>query len=219
MAPSEPNPVTPPPAPPAVPASEGAAPPTQAPAGFVPQADFEREQLRARTFQGEADRLKAQLAAPPAPQEAPAGTPQAGPGFDPEAFRANLLRDVVGVTQLTQTAANLRQKYPHADPAIFDRIDQYGSADALALAVMDSHARVASILDQHTDVAAVEARIRAEYEARYGGTGTPPSGGSTTPNGDPTPAQLNAMSAAEWDALEQRSPGVIDRVLRSSAAQ
>jgi hypothetical protein len=209
------QPVTEATAPSPTPAPEGSGSGDAGAEGFVPLADFEFEQARARAFQGEADRLKAQLAAsaPPPPKDE-----DASGGFDPDSFRRSLLQDVVSVSQIAQAAPALRSQFPHADPAIFADLSAYGSVDALRVVAENSHRRVAEAVAASTDRSAIEAEVRAEYEAKYGqGAGTPQSGASTAQAGDPSPEQLNSLTMDEWNALEERDPGVIKRVLRSVA--
>jgi hypothetical protein len=174
-------------------------------------SDLEREQARTRAFQAEADKAKAELAAA---KPGDAGGEAGGSGFDPDKFRRELLQDVVGVTQLTQAAVTLKEKYPHADPALFGQLDEFGSVDALRVAVEDSHNRVATAIT--ASGADIEAKVRAEYEEKFGKlAGTPSTGASAQQAGDPTVAQLNAMSVQEMNEIEKKDPGVIDRVLRS----
>lgn len=116
---------------------------------------------------------------------------------------------------MSQTAASLKAEFPNADPALFspERLSQFGSPEALRYEVEDSHRRVAAILQ--AERAVIEAKVREEMAASVGNVagaaGTPPVLG-----GDPTPAQVAAMSPAEMDALEAANPGVIDRVLRAA---
>jgi len=137
-------------------------------------------------------------------------------GFDPDAFRQSLLRDVSGVISMTSTAAALKAEFPNADPSLFapEKLSQFGSPEALRFEVEDSHRRVAAILDaQRTEI---EAKVREEMAAA---TGSPAGAGGTppVPGGDPTPAQLVAMTPAEMNALEAVNPGVLDRVLRAAS--
>jgi hypothetical protein len=197
----------------------GASAGPQTPEGFVPLAQFEQEQARSRSFQAEHDRLKTQLAVASkgATPAAEAATPEeGGKGFDPEAFRRELLRDVLQVNGLQTAANNLKTEFPNADPALFgsDSITGFGSVDALRLAAMDSHSRISEV------IAAKEKEIEDRFKAQYAGSGEAgsPSGGSTQGvAGDPTPEQLARMTPSEWDALEDKTPGIIQRVLRSAS--
>jgi hypothetical protein len=177
--------------------------------------DLEREQARARAFQGEADKLKAELASQQKPEGNAAGDGD-GLGFDLDSFRRRVLQETVAATQVAQAAAALRAKFPHADSVLFNDLASYGSEDALRVAVEDSHNRVASIIE--AQVAEKVSAARAEMEQKYGGgsAGTP-SGGSTDPSGDPSAEAVLAMDMDELNALEARSPGVFDRILRSAA--
>lgn len=192
--------------------------PTPAPAapvvpeGYVPAAEVEkaREEAR-RRYQSELDRAKAEAERLKAAQSAASGEKDGGAsGFDPDAFRQSLLRDVSSVLTLNQTVAQVRAEFPHADPALFspDRLSQFGSSDALRLAAEDSHRRVTAILD--AERAAMEAKLREELAAASGGS-SGPSGGSSPPvTGDPTPEQLAAMPFSEYVKLPEE---VIDRVM------
>jgi len=183
------------------------------PEGFVPRSEFEKEQARSRAFQAEKDRLAAQLAAAnPAP---PAGDPPTPLGFDPDEFRRTLMRDVTGAARLVRLAETLRGQYPDADSGLFDRSHEFASPEAFQLAVMESHDRVSSV--RGDERAKTETRIRAEYAASGFGPPTPPTGGNTPTDGDPTPEAFARMSDAEWNALEAKSPGLIKRVLSAAA--
>lgn len=186
---------------------------TQTHEGFVPQADLEREQARARSFQSDLDRAKAELVTlKAAPTTEPVTTPKGEEGFDPVAFRRSLLADTASVLAMTQAVGDLKTAYPHADPSIYERLADFGNPDALRLAVEDSHNRVASAIDEGRT--ALETGLRQEFESKYG-AGTP-AGASTVPAGDPTIAQLNAMSLNELREFEKAHPGVAERVLRSN---
>jgi len=181
----------------------------ETPEGFVPRSEFEKEQARSRAFQAEKDRLAAQLAAASPPP--PPGEPKTDLGFDPDEFRRSLMRDVTGAARLVRLAETLRGQYPDADSGLFDRSHEFASPEAFQLAVMESHDRVASVRGDEREK--TEARIRAEFAAKGFGPPSPPTGGTTPKDGDPTPEALARMTNAEWDALEAKSPGLIKRVL------
>lgn len=190
------------------------------PEGFVPVAEVEaaREEAR-RRYQGEKDRLEAELArmkaesATPAAPAASAGQPK---GFDPEAYRAALLRDVSATLSLTTAAQQLRAEFPHADPALFtpDGLTQFSTPDALRFAVQDSHARVAAILE--AERSKIREELVAEVAQRYGSGGgaAGATGGPAGIPGDPTPQQLAAMPLDEFNAVD---PEVVARVLRGAS--
>lgn len=187
------------------------------PQGFVPVAELESERQRAREFQSRYDQLVASSAGNGGAGSA--GESDGGAtGFDPEAFRASLLKDVYGVNQMVQATTTLKAEFPHADPALFtpDRVAQFRSPEALRFAVEDSHRRVATILD--SEKAAIEQRLRDELAGGNpppgGPPGAPPIGG-----GDPTAEQLLALPMDEWEALEIANPGVLDRVLAGAESQ
>jgi hypothetical protein len=184
------------------------------PEGCVPAAQVEeaREEAR-RRYQSENDRLKVELARLQSGGAGkPAGTPEGeSKGFDPDAFRATLLRDVSGVLTLSQSAATLRAEFPHADPAIFtpDGLTQFSTPEALRFAVEDSHRRVAVILD--AEKAKLREELVAEIAQKYPEAGAGAgAGGVSGQVGDPTPQQLAEMPLDEFNKLE---PAVIERVL------
>jgi hypothetical protein len=200
------------------PAAAGGAPAGQPPSGFVSEAELERERQRARTFQAELDRTKAQLAAataePPKPDAS--GTPE---GFDPQKFSQELLSNVYRANTLVASAAALQAEFPKADPSLFspEKLATYGSVDALRIVAEADHNRV--VATTSTDVADALAKQRAELVAAYGAE--PPGGatgtGATAPGGDPSVATLAAMSMDELAQYEKDHPGVADRVLRAAA--
>ena len=203
---------------PAAPAPEPAVTPsagTQAPEGFVSREELDRVEAQRRSFQAENDRLKSQLAAAPAPA-APAATPQptaqTATDFDPIAFRKSLLSDVVTATRLTTASEKLKAEYPHAavaDPTIFDRAAEFDSVDAFQTFVKSAHDRVAALLNPPAPAA-------TQGDPAATAAVTPPAGNPGSQAGDPTPAQIAAMSIDQMNELEKASPGVIDRVLRSA---
>lgn len=185
------------------------------PEGFVPAAQVEaaREEAR-RRYQGELDRVKAELAAAKSTSPAaPAASGSETKGFDPVAFRSELLRDVSGVVTMSQTASALRAEFPHADPSLFtaEKLATFTNPEALRLAVEDSHSRVAAILDAEKE--RIREELATEFAGRYpdasaaGVSGKPGVMGLA---GDPTPAQLAAMSEAEFAAVPDE---VVARVL------
>jgi hypothetical protein len=194
---------------------------TQTPEGFVPKADFEKTEAQRREFQANLDkqtqenaRLQRELA------EARTGTPDpaqppAPVGFDPQTFRQELMRDVLNANTLRSAADAAKIAFPHADPSIFtDRLAEFGSPEALRLAAEVSHTRVQTVLDAQK--AEVEKTVREEFAATHGG-GTPPPANSGAIPGDPTAQELAKMTIAQLNELEDRTPGVINRVLRSAS--
>lgn len=191
---------------------------TQPQAGFVPQADLDREAARARSFQAAADKANAELAALRASAPKPAdgtggGTGAADGGLDLQSLRNSLLGDVMGATRIAQAVPTLQQQFPKADPAIYDRLADFGSVDALRVAIEDSHRRVSDILA--SDLKAQEDKLRAEFASKIGAGGG--AAGGVVPDGEPTLEQLNAMSTSELHALEQKTPGITRRILLRSS--
>ena len=195
-------------------AGDGAAGGTQTTEGLVSREELDRVETQRREFQARADRLQRELDEAKASGSTSQQDGGNDGGFDPAAFRRELMRDVMQASALQQAALTLKGEFPHADPSIFsEKLADFRSADALRMAAEASHRRVADALSAaRTEI---EEKVKKEFEERYGsGSGSPQGGGQSVP-GDPTPEQLAAMSPDEWDALEQKSPGVIDRVLRS----
>lgn len=195
--------------------SEGSAG-TQVPEGFVPLATLEQEQARTRAFQSELDRVKAETAASASkPAESAGASDDDDEGFDPVAYRRELLRDVAGVSRLSRAAESLRSEFPLADASLFeDRLVDFASPEALRIAAEDSHKAVASLVD--AGMKAKEADLLKTFAEQYGvdlqGEGGPQGQGQSV-DGDPTPEQFNRLSFAEQDALEAKSPGITQRII------
>jgi hypothetical protein len=189
------------------------------PEGYVPLAEVEkaREESR-RRYQGEFDRVKAELDRWKSTQSTPAPSTDAGQeGFDPAEFRRQLLSDVFGASQLSQVSEQLKAQFPHANPSLFtaERLATFGNAEALRLAAEDSHNRVAAILA--ADREAREAELREQLASGTAGSHGP-AGNTPPPSGDPTLEQLSSMTLSEIDALEAANPGVVDRVMAQARA-
>lgn len=187
---------------------------TQAPEGFVPRAELDalREETR-RMVQSERDKLRVEFERLTAPAGDASGDAAASGASSESLTQADIARIISVQTALP----TLRQEFPHADPAFFeaDHALSYGSVTALRMAAQASHDRVASILEAERP--AVEQRLREEFAKANPGAAGPANGGGTEGGtGDPTPAQLAAMSMDELDELEKANPGVLDRVLRSA---
>jgi hypothetical protein len=206
---------------PVVPGSDPAIAPaaTVVPDGYVLQAEVEkaREESR-RRYQGEADVLKAELARLKATATpAPTAKEEDGGGFDPAAFQRQLLSQVYGATALSTAVAEVRAAFPHADPGIFapDQLSQFSNPEALRFAAEDSHNRVAAILQ--AEKVKWETVGREEIANAGGPSPVTPAGHIPAGGGDPTPAQMAAMSIPQLNALEAANPGVTDRVLAKAA--
>jgi hypothetical protein len=126
------------------------------------------------------------------------------------------LADLRRVRELDRMSVTLKDEFPEADPSLFNDADplDFESPEAYRLQVSRSHeARSAA---KNAMKAEVEAELRAAYAERYGPLGdeAPEGVGETDAvTGDPTPAQLAAMSLKEQVAFDTENPGVIDRVL------
>ncbi len=97
----------------------------------------------------------------------------------------------------------------HADPRLYDRVDEFDSVEAFRVAVEESHRTRKSTYD-----AAYQAGIEAA-KAQYGikDTAGPADPGSNPVTGDPTVEQLAAMTPEAFAAVPQE---VVDRVMRSA---
>ncbi len=198
------------------PAAGDAAPAAPSTGDFVSRSDYEKLQSDLRSTAGRLDKLSKELAAPPA---TPASTDNDG-GFDPVAFRRDLLRDTANVVGLSQAAVTLKAKYPHADPSLFgDRLTEFGSPEALEVAAQGSHTRVQSALDEQKT--ALEKSLLEDFSKRYGvkiegAAGPQGSNEGGQPGGDPTPDQFARLSFKEQQDLEKAHPGISDRILKAA---
>lgn len=205
--------VTPPVDPPN-PAAAGGSDAGTPPPGFVPEAELERERTRARTFQAEADRQKAEndrltAAATPAPKDPPAG--KESPGFDQDAF----LERVYKANAISNAAVALRSEFPKADDSFFsaEKLKTFASPEQLRIAVEADHNRVVEATSATVEEAL--AKQKAEIFAAHGLKETPggPAGtGGAAPAGDPTPETVAAMSMAELDEFERTNPEAYARI-------
>lgn len=188
------------------------------PEGYVPQGEVEkaREEAR-RRYQGDLDKAKAELdrlKAASAPK--PTAKEETSMGFDPEAFRQQLISEVFGANMLQAAANELKAEYRYADPSFFtpERLSTFGNVDALRSAVEADHLRVAEVLARELEARSTEQR----EQLAAGAAGVPgPTGAGQSPGGDPTPEQIATMTLTELDALEAQNPGVIERVLSRAA--
>lgn len=201
-----------------------AVPATQvAPEGFVPVAELEAERQRSRAFQSEKDRIEAEFnkskATPVTPALGDTATPPAAAqGFDPEAFLRKLeARDealiarVQGAGTLSAKAAELKTQFPHADWTRLEaNLGSFASPEALFIAAEADHKRVADIIT--ANLTPEQKAERERLAAANAGAGGPATQTVTTAGGDPTTAQVAAMTMSELDALEKSSPGILERV-------
>jgi len=196
------------------PAAAGGTDAGNPPSGFVSEAELERERQRARTFQGELDRVKAELAKATATPAKP-DSGKDDPGFDPAKFSQDMLSNVYKAQMLVASSTTIQAEFPKADPSLFspEKLAQYGSVDALRIAAEADHNRVVSTTA--SDVEEALKKQRAELVAAYGAE--PPGGatgtGTTGAAGDPSVEQLAAMSMDELAVFEKAHPGAADRIL------
>lgn len=186
--------------------NEGSGGGSQTDAGAL-AAERDAAVQRARDEQARADRLQAELAAREPAKPAATATPAP---LTMEGLTAELNRR----DEIAGASAALRTEFPDADPSVFTAT-AYANAEQLRAAVEDSDR--ATKASKQALRAEVDAEVRARYAEQYGPlneTTPPDAGGGTT--GDPTPEQLRGMSLDEMDALEAKSPGAINRILRSA---
>lgn len=182
------------------------------------QASVGIEDLEAlkRDFQSTQDKTVARLEKmledrlAPAPKDDTNDEPQA---LTPAEVDRRVAAAVFNAQQISASVGDLKTEFPLADASIYSDLTQFESAESLRAAVEGSHARTAALIAPAIE--AKEKEIRQKYAERYGDLG-PEEPADTTPSGDPTIAQLNAMNQAQLDQLERDNPGVIDRVLRSA---
>lgn len=177
----------------------------------------ERERLDATNRALQSDRDKARKDAADAQAELErlkAGTSEEAPkAMSPEDVTRVMRAELAREREIARAAESARSEYPNADPSIFAALESYDSAEALLEAAKGSHDSFSSHID--AKVKEREEALRKRYAETYGELPAPVSPADGTPTGDPTMAELNRMSQAELDDLEKRSPGTIDRVLRS----
>lgn len=184
-------------------------------------AEREKLEARARSFQGEADRAKQR--AEQAEAELKKLKDGASGGETPAALtageiaaqvRQEMRREAARSRELSAAAETAKSEYPDADSDILARVDEYDTAEEFLAAARASHESIGSHVDAR--LKAREEELRKRYAETYGELPPLPDENTGSPTGDPTLAQLNAMSITELDALEQADPGVIERVQRSA---
>ena len=172
-------------------------------------AERERLEAQSRKLQSERDRLAAELdrARKTEPVTQPAG--DVSPGITLADLRAEMRRSSV----LQNSVTDLRERFPYANPDIFSGVDQFDSVEQFAQALEDSHQHVAAMIQPAVDAGI--AKVRADYEAKYGPIAS--SSPSATEPGQPlglpeTVQAYNALSWVEQDALDREHPGLLDRL-------
>lgn len=195
---------------------EGAVAGTQAaPEGFVSRAELEREQVRSRAFQGEKDRLAAQLAAQAAPI-----APVAAAASGEKPLTASEVGQVVfaaqmKAAQMVAQVASLREKFPRALGSIFESAMTFETPEAFVFAVSESHNEIDAVVKR--EAAAEVDAVKADFAKRFGQAALTPSGeGSAPVPGELTLAQIAKMSLREQAEYDKAHPGLVDRLLRSA---
>ena len=112
--------------------------------------------------------------------------------------------------QLLRAETPLKTEFPLADTAIFDRIDEFDSVEALRARVEASHLKNKKYEDEVREK--VTAEVLADVQEKHGIELTPKEPGEPAVSGDPTVEELSAMSQVQLDALEAKSPGIVARV-------
>lgn len=177
-------------------------------------AERERLTAQARQHQARADKaeqdrkdLEARLAALEAGKSDSSDSPKV-PTLE-EVQRAARSASLAA-TQLIAAQAPLKEEFPDADASIYGRLEEFDSVESLRAAVETSHLTVKKVRDEIRDEE--RKKVLAEVQEKHGldlSLADPPTGDTS---GDPTEAQLNAMSQVELDALEASNPGIIARV-------
>lgn len=179
-------------------------------------AERERQEQARRDLQSERDRERAAREKAERELAALKGS-TSKPEADTPLTRAELLATLDArdrAVKLREAASSFRASddFKFADKAIFDKADQFDSVEALKAAAEQSHAAAKSVIDSTVE-AQVQARLE-EASKQYGFQLAPaPADNPTTPTGDPTMAQLAAMSMDEFDQVPQE---VIDRVMSNA---
>lgn len=185
----------------------GGASGSQSSAGTPANDEVAQIEARRRALQSENDRLKNELAAARAAKEGDGQAP--APALTEDRILALMRQE----REMARAESSFKEQYKLADPELFERT--YPSVEAFEAAVKSSHERVSSLVNAGRSEQ--ENALLARYREAYGELdATPPDSNGGTATGDPTFAQLEAMSLSELDALEAANPGVIDRVKRSA---
>ena len=119
--------------------------------------------------------------------------------------------------EFLRAEVELKEQYGSADPGLFSDSDtRFDSVEAFRAAVEDSHRSIEERVKSREEQ--LEADIRARYAERYGPLEIDIPGGEPPANGTglPTLAQLHEMSMAQMDALEEKHPGAIDRIIATA---
>ena len=178
--------------------------------GYVDPFAGEREKLEAqnRRLQGDRDRLAAELSRTKKPEQVPQPDSQGGLTL------ADLRVEMRRAAELQTSVSSLREQFPYANPDIFARVDSFDSVEQFAQAVGDSHQHVAAMINPAIEAGV--AKVRADYEAKYGPlvtAGSPGGSQEGTPEGLPqSVAAYQALSWSEKDKLDRDHPGILDRL-------
>lgn len=182
----------------------------------VEQLTAERDRIEAerRTLQSERDRLRAELAASSKPEATPA------PQDDSPLSRADFLAMLRRERELGAALPALKQEFTMADPGLFDRVDEFDTAEAFRAAVESSDASFRSRMEAQGLVPKSEIdALREAYVAKYGPLGdeTPADNAGGSPGGLPTFQQLAAMTIAQQESfVRQHGEDTFQRILRSA---
>jgi len=196
--------------------------PSEGSSGGTQTADSfagERTQLeaRARTEQSRADRAEAQLRELQAQLAGSQGSGEQSGEATGDPAVAALEARFASVEQMLKRATlepvskALRDEFSFADDAIFERFDSFESPEALRAAAETSHAAIKAKVD--AEVAAQVEALKEEF-AKQGFRLPRSPEGANEGGGDPTPAELAAMTPAEFAEVPEE---VVDRVLRSAS--
>lgn len=179
------------------------------------QREARERQSAQHKAEAEAARLKAELDKLKGASGDETPTPAAGLTAEQiqEQVRQAMRREEARTRELTAAVATAKEQYPNAEASVLDS-SRYETAEEFLAAAQASHDRFTSHVDELA--AKKEEELRARYAEKFGELPAPVETPADTPTGDPTVEQLSSMSVSQLEELEARTPGVIDRVLRSA---
>lgn len=197
------------------------------PAGYVPQAVFDRAEAQRRSLQSQLDQLRATPpapAAPAAPEPTSTGTSTveselaaikatlAGfQGFDPAAVGKQVQAEIARAQAIADARTKLASEFSNARPEVLGA--DYATPEEMKAAVEASHtAETASIK-------AVEERVREELRAQMKElhgvdlAPAPQAPATSDASGDTGPATIRDLASMDFDKLTSMSDEDIAKAL------
>lgn len=196
---------------------EGSSAPAEASGSESSESDS--AEARIRYWQSEADKaksrqssLEARLKELEERQTESSAVPDGGQSnlVDPVQF----LEQIELRTEMREARKQLSEQYPFARSEVINGFARYRSVDDYVFAVEQDHRNYERKIQPEIDRKVQAARV--ELEAKFGGMVSPPDANGAAIPGEPTAEQLANMSMREWDELEGKFPGILDRVLRNT---